>query len=93
MDAVEEEKDEGLHEIIVRELGYMRTLWGMYTGRMCPASDAWYAPFSYSPATFVDSLHGTTTFVLWTKGLAGWLGGIFSAFVAIEVLKYVRVCV
>ena len=78
MEAVEAE-DEGLRSLIAQELSYMQALWWMYTDRVCPAPPVWQAPFSYSPATFSDTLIGMSTmgndffFKEWLSGSSTWI--------------------
>ena len=62
-----ETKDERLRSLVAQELGYMQALWWMYTDRVCPVPPVWLAPFSYSPATFSDTLFGTTEWMMITK--------------------------
>lgn len=64
MDAVAT-RNEGLRLLIAQELSYMQALWWMYTGRVCPVPPVWLAPFSYSPATFSDTLFGAMTMSRW----------------------------
>ncbi|CAM9853566.1 unnamed protein product [Ascophyllum nodosum] len=60
------------HVVVRGELRYMRTLWQMYTERICPVLPWWMAPYRYSPSDFKDSLT--------TGGRMAWLtlGGVDS---------------